>query len=468
MTTLASDFKTNLFAGFKLAFFQRCELDHFRFGLHQFALLLALDLCLEIGSDWITEQPNPDFNIDALPVYALNLLCLLVAAYLIGLLIRSNEALLRIGIILYSFGPLVILLDALINDPNQRLVAGKTGLWFSHGLSVYIIVILFRALYLAANRRRLATVAGLALMLAVTGVPAIYFEEDSKFWQIADKDEDEEADGYAEYRALDAETLMYRQPDILQRELSKLTPQRKKTSDLFFVGFAGYATQDVFSKEVAYAKQLFDERFDTPGHSINLVNHLRTIDNTALATASNLAATLKHIGKLMDPEEDVLFLYLTSHGSQEDGLAVSFWPLALNNISPEKLKAMLDEAGIKWRVVVVSACYSGGFVKPLRGPGTVVATAAAEDRTSFGCGNEFDFTYFGEAIFKDQLRRQYSLLTALQEAGTAISQREAREKLTPSLPQLSAGEKIAAKLQRLGEEAQHRQCAAAKADNGNC
>ncbi len=466
MKTLASDFKSNLFAGLRLAFFRRCELDRFKFGLHQFALLLALDLCLEIGTDWISAQPNPDFNIDALPVYALDFLCLLAAAYLLGLLIRDNKTLLRTSIILYSIGPLMILLNTLSKDTKHWLPAGKAGLWFSHGLSLYIMVLLCRALYLAANRKKLATVVGFVLMLVVTGIPAIYFEEDSHFWQIADKDEEE--DDYAEYRALDAEALMYRQPEILQRELNQLAPQRKKTSDLFFVGFAGYATQDVFSKEVAYAKQLFDGRFDTPGHSINLVNHLRTIDNTALATASNLAATLKHIGKLMDPEEDVLFLYLTSHGSQEDGLSVSFWPLALNDISPEKLKAMLDEAGIKWRVVVVSACYSGGFVKPLQGPETVVATAAADDRTSFGCGNEFDFTYFGEAIFKDQLRRQYSLVTALQEARAEIGQREAREKLEPSLPQLSVGEKIAAKLQHLGEETQHRQCAAAKADNGNC
>lgn len=468
MTMPARDFITNICAGLKLALFRRCGLEDFRFSLDQLALLLALDFCLEVGSDWLLKQPNPSFNIDALPVYAFELVCFLLAAYLIGLTIRGGEALLRISVIVYSVGPLTVALNALTQNPNPPLAAGKTGLWLSHGLSVYVMAILYRALYLAASRRKLAAALGFVVMVAATGIPQIYFHEDGKFWYADEDDESEEPDAYAAYRALDAEALMYRQPGMLDRELGKLKPQRGKTSDLFFVGFAPYAHQDVFSKEVAYAKQLFDERFGAAGHSINLVNHLRTLDDTALATETNLARTLKHIGKLMDPEEDVLFLYLTSHGSREDGLSVYFWPLALNNISPAKLGAMLDAAGIKWRVVVVSACYSGGFVKALQGPNTLVATAAADDRTSFGCGNEFDFTYFGEAVFKDQLQRNYSLVKALQEARTAIAQREAREKLEPSLPQLSVGGEIAPLLQRLGENMEHRQCAAAKAGEGNC
>jgi hypothetical protein len=363
---------------------------------------------------------------------------------------------------------LTIALNRLVDNPSLYSTAGKAGLWIAHSISIYVLAILCRALYLTTERRKLATALGLLLIVVATSIPEAHFREDGKFWYATENDEDKETDPYAEYRALDAEKLMYRQPEILQRELGQLRPQRKNTSDLFFVGFASYASQNVFSKEVAYAKQLFDERFDTAGHSINLVNHLRTIDSAPLATATNLALTLKHIGKLMDPEEDVLFLYLTSHGSQNRGLSVLFWPLALNDITPEKLNAMLDEANIKWRVVVVSACYSGNFVKRLQGPGTLVASAAADDRTSFGCGNEFDFTYFGEAIFKDQLRQHYSLVTALKEAQTAIGQREVKEKLTPSLPQLSVGDKIAVKLQGLGEEIHRRQCAAPKTNDQNC
>jgi hypothetical protein len=195
---------------------------------------------------------------------------------------------------------------------------------------------------------------------------------------------------------------------------------------------------------------LLDRRFGTEGHSVNLINHLSTRDTVPLANATNLAVTLKQIGKVMDKEEDVLMLYLTSHGSKEHELAVSFWPLPLNDITPEKLRLMLDQAGIKWRVIVVSACYSGGFIKALANDHTVVATAAAADKTSFGCGTESEFTYFGEALFKDLLSHDQHLLSALDEAGSLIGKREQRENISASLPQMSVGHAIKTKLDGMG------------------
>ena len=237
---------------------------------------------------------------------------------------------------------------------------------------------------------------------------------------------------------------------------------------MFFVGFASYATEDVFSKEVVFAKKLLDKRFDTEGHSINLINHLSTRTALPLANATNLAVTLKRIGALMDKEEDVLMMYLTSHGSKDHELSVSFWPLALNGITPEKLRAMLDESGVKWRVIIVSACYSGGFVQALANDASLVATAAAADKTSFGCGTESEFTYFGEAVFKDQLTREYSLVSALQQAGIAIGQREQREQIDASLPQLSIGKAIKTKLDGLAEETRIRQCDVKTGDRVAC
>lgn len=468
MKRLLLDFVVNLWAGMKLASFRRCGLDDFRFSLNQFVLLLLLDLALEIGAGWWLHKPDPDFNIQALPIYTFNLSCFFIAAYFIGLLARNSDTVLRLGIIVYSFGPLATLLNTWMEyQHHQPKTAGKPSLWLAHGVSVYLLALICRAVFVAVERKKLKTAAGFVLMLVFGLVPVAYFHEDGKFWYAAEAEE-EEKDEYAAYRNLDAETLLYRQPELLKQALAKLAPQRKKTSDIYFVGFASYAHQEVFAKEVAYAQKLLDERFDTQGRSITLVNHLRSMDETPLATATNLAATLKHIGQLMDPEEDILLLYLTSHGSREHELAVSFWPMPLNDITPDKLNAMLDAAGIQWRVVIVSACYSGGFVQSLQGLKTVVATAAAADRTSFGCGNEFDFTYFGEAVFKDQLQRQYSLVTALREADAAIGRREERERLTPSLPQLSVGEAIAAKLEHLGEDIQQRRCAAAKASHASC
>ena len=453
MSLLVDNFRSNLSSGVRLALFRPSKLSDFEFNIDQLVLLLMLDLLLEIASDYALMLPMPEFNLYALPTYTLNLACFFVAAYLTGKLFRKGPAALQIGIMVYSFGPLSIVLGKTLTHPYLQSL--NDNLWLSYLFSVYVMTVLYRTLYLVSGYLKWLSTAALALTTIMLSIPLVYFEDYQHFWLAEETDK---TDPYAEYRALDAETLMYNQPAILDKALAQLQPQREKTVDIFFVGFAGYATEDVFSKEVGYIKRLLEERFDATGHSINLINHLHTLEHTPLATATNLAFTLKQIGKLMDTEEDVLLLYLTSHGSETHELSVSFWPLALNDITPEKLNAMLDEAGIKWRVIVISACYSGGFANALQGSTTLVATAAAADKTSFGCGTESEFTYFGEAVFKDQLNHQSSFITAFQQANMSIGQREVREKLEASMPQLSIGAEIKPKLEQLGKEMRQRQC----------
>jgi hypothetical protein len=451
--------------GVRLGLFLPCKPGEFKFSIDQLVLLVLLDLLLEIVSDYAQVLPKPEFNLYALPTYTLNLTCFFLAAYLIGKLLRRDFAVLQVGVMVYSFGPLSIVLDKALAHPYIQSLSYSP--WLSYLFSIYVIAVLGRLLYLVSGRLKWLTAVALLLMTMALSVSPVFFGKYTPFW-FAEEAQDDEADPYAEYRALDAEALMYSQPAILDKALAQLQPQRKKIADLFFVGFAAYAAEDVFSKEVDYVKQLLEQRFDAEGHSINLVNHLHTLEQTPLATSTNLALTLKRIGKLMNVEEDVLLLYLTSHGSENHELSVSFWPLALNDITPEKLNAMLDEAGIKWRMIVISACYSGGFVEPLQGPTTLVATAAAADKTSFGCGTESEFTYFGEAVFKEQLTRQSSFITALQQANVSIGQREVREKLEASMPQLSIGAAIEPKLKQLDKDMHQHQCAIAKVKLPDC
>src|SRR5262249_20718981 len=143
--------------------------------------------------------------------------------------------------------------------------------------------------------------------------------------------------------------------------------------------------------------ELFRERFDAEGRTVELINNPKTATEVPIASATNLGRVLRHIGGLMNPEEDVLVLYLTTHGSDKHRLAVVNWPLALQDIDPPMLRRMLDESGIKWRVLAISACYSGGFIEPLKSETTLIMTAADAKSTSFGCGTESDFTYFGKA-----------------------------------------------------------------------
>ena len=146
----------------------------------------------------------------------------------------------------------------------------------------------------------------------------------------------------------------------------------------------------------------------------------------------------------MDPAEDVLVVALTSHGSP-DGLAVTAGRRA-GVLSPSMLKRMLDASGAKYRVVIVSACYSGVFARALADTRTLVITAASADRPSFGCEDGASWTYFGEAFYNQALRRQSSLDAAFAEAKRLVTERERREGFEPSNPQIAGGVEVLALL----------------------
>src|SRR5207344_2149888 len=114
--------------------------------------------------------------------------------------------------------------------------------------------------------------------------------------------------------------------------------------------------------------------------------------------------TLARVAEVMDPDEDILFLFLTSHGSKDHHFTLEFGRMAFKTLDPPTLRRLLDESGIKRRVIVVSACYSGGFIDALKDDNSLVITAAAADRSSFGCSDKADFTYFGKAYFDEALR----------------------------------------------------------------
>jgi hypothetical protein len=196
-------------------------------------------------------------------------------------------------------------------------------------------------------------------------------------------------------------------------------------------------------------KRLFDERFGTAGRSIALVSSADALLELPIASVTNLERALARVGRAMNAEEDVLFLYLSAHGDKAHRLSAVQPPLQLASLTPTALARALQQAGIKWRVIVVSACYAGGYIEPLRDANTIVIAAAAPDRVSFGCEPGRDFTYFGEAYFKDALHRAPSFVAAFELARELVARKEAAEKLEPSRPQIWVGPALAEQLKKL-------------------
>jgi hypothetical protein len=243
----------------------------------------------------------------------------------------------------------------------------------------------------------------------------------------------------AAQRLIDRQALVARQPDLLGQALASLQTASPGQPNLYFIGFAGYGRQAVFKREVLAVRQLFDDRFNTRGRSIALINHPSTATEVPLANVTNLNSALQHVAKLMDPERDALFLFLSSHGDYGT-LDVEMPGVRLKPLKPGQLSEILDRSGIKRRVIVVSSCHSGSFIPALANPTSLVIAAARADRSSFGCEDRRRWTYFGDAFFNRALREETSFRRAFARARRLIGLWEARDQLTPSLPQIAGGE----------------------------
>lgn len=295
----------------------------------------------------------------------------------------------------------------------------------------------------APGVRRLAALAVSVLLM----LPLANTFRDRVLWQpVVDR---EAMLGGKNYTSAATEEVFYRQPELLRQALDAIQPGRPGTIDVFFVAMGGYADQDVFRREVDATTRMMEERFGAAGHTIRLVNNRGTLNDLPIASRSSLKAALNRIGSVMDKDEDILVLFMTSHGSSKHVFTLQLWPLQFDDLDPQAVRALLDESGIRNRVVVVSACYSGGFMKPLEDAHTLVVTAAAADKTSFGCSNEAEWTYFGRAYFDEALRKTYSFTKAYEMARPVIHERELKVRADVSDPQASVGAAIGAKLAAL-------------------
>ncbi|MDR1934957.1 MAG: C13 family peptidase [Candidatus Accumulibacter sp.] len=289
---------------------------------------------------------------------------------------------------------------------------------------------------------RLKTNLGL-MFVAIALSTAFSLHAQAPMLWYADSSDDDDDDG--SWVKLN-EDVLYGQPRLLAEHLDRVQDGRPGEAEIFFLGVGGDGHQNVFLRETQSVEQLFHERFQTQGRSLVLVNNVASIDSLPVANHESLQQALTRIGQRMNGEEDLLFLFMTSHGSRDHRFSLSFWPFSFSDITPPMLRQALDKAGIKRRVLVVSACYSGGFVPALEDDYTLVITASAADRNSFGCSDRNEWTDFGRAYFDEALRQTRSFTEAFELAATRIAEREQAAGHTPSLPQMRGGEKLKAQL----------------------
>lgn len=234
------------------------------------------------------------------------------------------------------------------------------------------------------------------------------------------------------------------QQKVLSDALATLAPERPGVVDVYGLVYAPYASENVFMREADMVAKLLETRFDAAGRTVQLVNHATTAETLAWATPHNLERAMDALARRMDRHNDLLVVYLTSHGASDFQLAAEHWPLSVESLTPQRLRAALDRAGIRHRVIAVSACYSGGWVAPLATDTTLVMAAADADHTSYGCGRLSALTFFGRAVFDEQLRHTLSFEKAFAAAVPVIRLREVEGGKPDgfSNPQIQVGEQI--------------------------
>jgi len=316
--------------------------------------------------------------------------------------------------------------------------------WIIYGLFLAWVLIVLWRITQALHRWRWVQ---LALAMAVTALlPLQSHWLNTSTWTVVGTDEAQEP-----VLTLSQEVFL-QQEALLQASLDPL-PSSDGAQEIRVFGlvYAPYA-QGVFLRESAMIADRMESRLGASGRVVRLLNHASTTDTVPWATPLNLQRTIQALGQRMDRERDILVLYLTAHGGEDHRLASSHWPLQVEDLTATQVRQWLDEAGIRFRAVVVSACYSGGWIDPLRGDSTLVMTAADKDRTSYGCGSDSDLTFFGKAVFHEKLLTTDSLEDAFAAAVPLIQAREVEAGKDDgfSNPQIAVGEAFRAQWAQRG------------------
>jgi hypothetical protein len=406
----------------------------------QVAALLVLNLCVWALLDALHADRHAPLALDGLFGWACYLLLALAACTVVS---RADSARADTRALLVpslAVAPFVLVLFWLASDLTWVQTHFVAALIVALIYLALLIVRLLGAAY-ALVRWRPALVA-LALLLLSPWV-IVNLDLDTRLWVA-----EEAAAPASDEDAGQTELLFYDQPAQIAAAVARVQAVPAGKPAVYFVGFAGDGDQEVFRREAQFAREAFGDRYGSAERSVLLVNDVEDRDSYPLASLSGLAQTLKVLAGRMRADDDVLVLFLTSHGSP-NGLEVENGTLPMAQLAPQDLSEVLDNSGIRFRVLVVSACYAGVFIDELKNDNTAIITAADATHTSFGCDDDRELTWFGEAFLKDALPDSRSLEDAFHKAAALVARREDEQHETHSNPQLYIGAAMRAKLAEL-------------------
>jgi hypothetical protein len=236
---------------------------------------------------------------------------------------------------------------------------------------------------------------------------------------------------------------------LLDTALANVPPSTPAV-ELYSLTLGGDGKQSVFLRESDYVANMLSTRFGTLGQ-IRLVNHRDHLADRPMATRENLRRAALTLAERSGPE-DLIFIYLTSHGTSEHELVLDQPRMELADLPADELAAVLAPLKNRDKIIVISSCYSGGFIPALKDERTLVMTASRADRVSFGCSEEANFTYFGDALFAQALNQTDDLEQAFKLAKATVAERELADGFEASEPQIWAPKTVLSHWQLLRKQ----------------
>jgi len=227
-------------------------------------------------------------------------------------------------------------------------------------------------------------------------------------------------------------------------------PASTPAVELYTLTLGGDGKQSVFLRESDYVANMLTTRFGAYGQ-IRLVNHRDHLTDRPMATRENLRRAAQTLAERSGPE-DLVFIYLTSHGTAEHELVLDQPRMELADLPADELATVLAPLKNRDKVIVISSCYSGGFIPALKDERTLIMTASRADRVSFGCSEEANFTYFGDALFAQALNQTDDLEQAFKLAKATVAERELADNFEASEPQIWAPKTVLSHWQLLRKQ----------------
>jgi len=153
----------------------------------------------------------------------------------------------------------------------------------------------------------------------------------------------------------------------------------------------GMFADPVFERDVVTFNRAFAQAYGTPEDAALFAFESRRLADPSVDV---MRQEVSGMAQAAVDGRDIVVVMLTSHGSP-DVLAVKTSANGpVSGVSADGVAEFLAPLNNDLQIIILQACFSGSLIDELRSPNRIIMTAAAADRSSFGCNPESDNTWF--------------------------------------------------------------------------